>query len=115
MSYNSGGGGASLASQIQKVIDQIMNDQLNEAKFSAMLNTAGQEGVRVAKSQTPVRTGNLQRGNQAEVSGLTLHFHNDVDYAGIVNYGTSTRPPRLFFDAGVEAIQQNIDQSLSQK
>jgi hypothetical protein len=108
-----GGGGASLSSQIQSVIDQIIKDRLNEAKLSGILNQAGQEGLRTANSRTPVVTGHLRDGNQAEVSGLTLHFHNDVDYAGYVNYGTSRQSPKLFFDAGVETIKQKLDQDLA--
>ena len=113
MSYNSGGGGASLASQIQKVIDQVINERLNEAKLSGVLNGAGQVGVSAANARTPVKTGNLRSGNQAETNGLTLTFHNDVEYAGYVNDGTSRQAPAHFFDAGVEAIKAKLDEDLS--
>ena len=113
MSYNSGGGGASLASQIQQVIDKVINERLNEAKLSGILGAAGQAGLGAANPRTPVDTGTLRSGNQIQVNGLTLTFHNDVEYAGYVNDGTSRQSPTHFFDAGVEAIKAKLDQDLS--
>lgn len=110
---SSGGGGASLASQIQQFVNQIINERFSDAKINGVLLAAGQAGLQAANPRTPVRTGNLQRGNAFEAGNMSLTFHNDVEYAGYVNYGTSRQPPAHFFDAGIEAIKAKLDQDLA--
>jgi HK97 gp10 family phage protein len=109
MSFTTGGGGKSAASQFQSIANSVLQ-RYNESVISSILQQAGKEGVDAARARTPVRTGRLRDGNAADVSGLTLRFHNDVEYAGYVNDGTSRMSPTNFFDAGVEAIKNRLDE-----
>ena len=104
--------GGDLVSQYNKIISGFESSRFSQQIFEGFLKAAGEAGLNTANPKTPVRTGNLQRGNQYEVQGYTLRFHNDVEYAPEVNYGSSNRPPRLFFDAGIEAIQQTLQEQL---
>lgn len=106
-----------LVSQYNRIITEFYNTRLNPSRLQGFLKSAGEEGLQVAKSQCPVKTGHLRDGNQIEVSTngnvLTLHFFNEVEYGPYVNYGTSKMSPRPFFSAGTEAIKQKLDQELS--
>jgi hypothetical protein len=109
MSFSTGG--KSALSQFQSIANSVLQ-RFNESNISSILEEAGQEGVAAANTRTPVRTGRLRDGNQADVSGLTLNFHNDVEYAGYVNNGTSRMSPTNFFDTGVEVIINKLDTDL---
>ena len=107
-SFSTSGGGKTASSQFQSIANSLLQ-RYSESVISGILQEAGQEGVAASNSKTPVRTGRLRDGNQAEVSGLELHFHNDVEYARWVNDGTSRMSPTNFFDAGIEAIVNGLN------
>ena len=107
MSFSTSGG-KSTASQFQSIGNEVLK-RYSESVITSILQEAGQDGVAAANARTPVRTGRLRDGNQADVSNLNLNFHNDVEYAGYVNDGTSKMAPTNFFDAGVEAIKNTLD------
>lgn len=104
---------SNLASQVSSIINELINQRLNEGKISSILQEVGNYGVSVARANSPVRTGRLRDGNQMEVSDTTLKLFNDVEYAGIVNGGSSRQRAQPFFDTAAAATEQKLNQDLT--
>ncbi len=73
------------------------------------LKQVGGEAIEKARSKTPVRTGRLVRGHRMEMlPDKSLRLFNDLEYAGIVEYGSSTRPPRPHWRQAIEWAKKEL-------
>lgn len=69
-----------------------------------------------SKRATPVRTGTLRRSitHRVEASGERGVIGTNVRYARFVHYGTRRMQGRPFFEQGLAASRDSIDQMLQE-
>lgn len=73
------------------------------------LKQVGGEVIEKARSKTPVRTGRLVRGHRMEMlPDKSLRLFNDLEYAGIVEYGGSTRLPQPHWRPALEWAKREL-------
>src|SRR5215212_9812309 len=96
MSFQTGGGG-NIASQVQAVIDEVINRRLSPSSITPILEESGVFGENMAKSRCRVVTGFLRDNIGHEVSGLTLRLFSNADYSIFLDQGTSRISADYFF------------------
>lgn len=64
---------------------------------------------RVAKENAPVDTGNLRNSIHAQEEPEGASVSTNVEYAPAQEYGTRNMPGRHYFEAGIRAGEQYIE------
>jgi HK97 gp10 family phage protein len=65
------------------------------------LDQIGEEGVQIIQDEAPVLTGEMRKKTKYRVTGRTVYFLNDADYAKYVELGTMFQYPNPFMRRGL--------------
>lgn len=65
-------------------------------------------GVELIKEETPVKTGKLQAGNEADIKGNRIWFQNSVFYAKFQELGTMFIRANAFMRRGIARLKPEI-------
>lgn len=89
-------------------VERKMHGQIEQATRAAV-----EDGLEVANSLTPVRTGYLKSRNQVVPVGWQGNVYeadlmNDAEYAIFVELGTVHMPAQPFISPGMEAARQAL-------
>lgn len=93
--------------EAQKALERIAASipEINEKT----LDEIGMATLQRVKERTPVRTGRLARGHKMrKLSRNAIELFNDVEYAGAVEYGSSTAEPRPHWRPALEVAKKEF-------
>jgi len=97
--------GVSVILEVMRIVE-VANALVGAAQ-QGMVQTADTLAAAIQEN-APVDTGNLRDSIYVATDGADVVIRIDADYAGFVEYGTSTRAAHPFIEPAIESSRVNM-------